>query len=131
MIDPIFNSEFLETLPYETPFFLFSKKKILSNLQEFKDCFPGAFLRYAMKANSEPEILRVIADAGAGFEVASVYELDLLKEIGVDPKKIIYGTSIKPAADIKKFSDYGVETYAFDSLPEVGRRARSASLLPG
>ncbi len=126
MTDPIFDPEFLETLSYETPFFLFSKQKILRNLQDFKDCFPGALIRYAMKANSEPEILQTLADAGAGFEVASIYELDLLKDIGVDPKNIVYGTSIKPAADIQKFFDYGVQTYAFDSLPEVGKIAAAA-----
>src|ERR1051326_2348618 len=83
---------YIETLKYKTPYFLFSRKKIEDNLKNFKKCFPGATIYYAMKANSEPAILQALADLGVGFEVASVYELNLLKKIGVAPEKMLYGT---------------------------------------
>lgn len=122
----VFNAEALETLQYKTPFFVFSKKKILDNYNEFKRLFPGSSIHYAMKANSEPEILRILSDAGCGFEVASAYELDILKKLHVKPEKIIYGTSVKPASHIKEFSDYGVDIFACDSFSELEKIARSA-----
>lgn len=123
-----FSSEFLETLPYRTPFFLFSKKRIEHNFREFKKYFPGAAIHYAMKANSEPEVLRLLSDLGCGFEVASAYELNMLKKISVPSARIIYGTSVKPASHIKKFFDCGVTRFAFDSFPEL---EKIASCAPG
>lgn len=123
-----FDSEFLETLSYETPFFLFSRKKILKNLDKFKKLFPNCSIHYAMKANSEPEVLKTLMNAGCGFEVASKYELDMLNKIKVPPEKIIYGTSVKPTAQIKEFFDYGIDRFACDSLPEI---EKIAAVAPG
>src|SRR3989338_1324279 len=102
-----FNKDFLKTLKYQSPFFLFSKNKIRKNFMDFKKHFPGASIYYAMKANSEPELLKIILNAGAGFEVASLYELNILKKIKVPAKKIIYCTAIKPSNHLKEFHDYG------------------------
>src|SRR4051794_36290944 len=76
-----------------TPLFLFSKKKLLENYKQFKTVFPDALIRYAMKANSEPELLQILADAGSGFEVASVGELNILKKLDIPGDKMVYGTS--------------------------------------
>lgn len=121
-----FGSEFLETLLHETPFFLFSKKRILHNINEFKRLFPGALIQYAMKANAEAGAMKVILKEGCGFEVASKYELDMLKKIKVPPQKIIYGTSVKPTLHIKNFIDYGVDRFSFDSLSELEKIASIA-----
>jgi len=118
-----FSSEILDALPYETPFFVFSKKRITHNIKEFKEFFPGAKIYYAMKANSDEETLKTALKSGVGFEVASVYELNMLKAIKVPPEKIIYGTSVKPASHIKKFFNYGVNKFAFDSLGELEKIA--------
>lgn len=123
-----FNHKFLEDFKYQTPFFVFSKERILDKLQEFKKCFPGAVIHYAMKANSEPEILETVAQAGAGFEVASLYEFKMLKDIKVPANKIIYGTSIKPAAHIKEVFKYGVDRFVFDSPAEL---EKIAAVAPG
>ncbi|MBI3250611.1 MAG: type III PLP-dependent enzyme [Candidatus Andersenbacteria bacterium] len=123
-----FNTEFLESLTHETPFFVFSKKRLTDNLKDFKKYFPSALIQYAMKANAEPEVLQTLFEAGSGFEVASVYELNMLKKIGVPADKIIYGTSVKPISHIKEFFEYGVDRFAFDSLPEL---EKIASVAPG
>lgn len=122
------NPEFLETLPYETPFFLFSKEKIVANYESYIKMFPGVLVQYAMKANSEPEVLRTLKDGGSGFEVASLYELNMLKKINVSPHKIVYGTSVKPASHIKEFASYGVDRFACDSFPEI---EKIAAIAPG
>lgn len=114
-----FEVEFLKTLKHQTPFFLFSKKKIIENFKKFKELFPKSAIHYAMKANSEPEVLRVLLEIGSGFEVASSYELEMLKKIKVPARRMIYGTSVKPASQIKEFFEFGVDRFAFDSFPEV------------
>ncbi len=118
-----FSPENLEKLPHQTPYFLFSKKRIVENFKEFKKLFPGSLVQYAMKANSENEVLKTLAEAGAGFEVASKYELEWLKAIKVPPGKIVYGTSVKAIDHIKEFVKYGVDRFAADSLSEIEKIA--------
>lgn len=124
--DGEFLPEHLSTLPHQTPYFVFSKKRIKDSYASFKTYFPGASIHFAMKANSELPILELLKDEGAGFEVASKYELDMLKKLNVKPEKILYGTSVKPTSHIKEFYDYGVRMYAFDSIPELEKIAEHA-----
>lgn len=121
-----FEVEFLQTLKYQTPFFLFSRKKIITNYQKFKNLFPKSTIHYAMKSNSETEVLKILKDAGSSFEVASTFELDMLKKIKVPPRKMIYGTSVKPSSGIKEFYAFGVNRFAFDSFPELEKIASNA-----
>lgn len=124
--NPLFQNKFIQDLGYETPFFLFSKEKIVENLERYKKCFPGANIYYAMKANFEPPILEVLFKAGANFEVASKFELSLIKDLGVPPEKIMYGSAIKPADHIEDFYDYGVRIFACDYGPELEKIAKHA-----
>lgn len=123
-----FDRSLLEKLEYATPFFLFSRQRIKNKFKEFQKYFPGSLIHYAMKANAEPELLQTLFKAGSGFEVASTHELNMLKEVGVPAEKMIYGTSVKPSSHIKEFFEYGVDRFAFDSLPEL---EKIAAVAPG
>jgi len=122
----VFNAEFVEALPYETPYFLFSKAKLLARIGEFKRHLPNVAIQYALKANSDPAVLRILAEAGCGFEAASRYELRMLRDIGVRPEKVIYGTSVKPASHIREFAEYGVDCFACDCRTELEKIAANA-----
>src|SRR5581483_9270323 len=123
---PEFNNETIQALPHKAPFFLFSKQRILDTYTEFKKCFPNAEVNYAIKANSEPEVIALLNDAGASFEAASVFELEFLKAAKVSPDRIIYGTSVKPTEHINAFHEYGVDRFAADSFPELEKIAAAA-----
>ncbi len=121
-----FSVSSLKKLKHETPFFLFSKRKIKSHINEFKKLFPNSLVHYAMKANSEPELLKFLNDSHCSFEVASKYELTWLKKIKVKPDHIIYGTSVKPISHIKEFYKYGVRKFCADSFQELEKIAAVA-----
>ena len=124
----VFDQSKIKSLHNRTPFFVFSKRVLLSNLREYQSYLPtGTEICYAMKANSEKILLQILNDAGSSFEVASKYELSLLKEIKVSPQRITYGTSIKPEDHIKEFLKYGVDRFAFDSVEELLKIAKLAS----
>lgn len=118
--------ELLRKLEHPTPFFLFSTRRIIAGVEQFAPLFPDSSVYYAMKANSEPEILRVLAPVDCGFEVASICELRQLAELNIAPDRIIYGSAIKPAEDIPEFFRYGVRTYTADSPAEIEKLARHA-----
>jgi ornithine decarboxylase len=118
--------DFVRDLKYQTPFFLFSTRKVLREYRRFQKCFPGATVYYAMKANSERKILEALADGKAGFEAASACELKLLQTLKVSPKRIIYGSCVKPAEQIAEFHSYGVDKYAADSFAELNKISSAA-----
>lgn len=123
-----FSAEVLREISNETPYFVFSKERIKEQVATFEEHFKGASIFYALKANSEIEVLDTIAKTGAGFEAASKYELEYLKEAGVPGKKILFGSSVKKADHIKAFHDYGVDRFAFDSPSEL---EKIAAMAPG
>lgn len=75
-----------------TPAYVYSKNGIADNFIKIDNAFKGIQHRicYAFKANSEPHILRLLADLGAGADVVSGGELLLALENGFLPKKIVF-----------------------------------------
>src|SRR5438552_4104660 len=112
---PTLDEAAIQKMKFQTPYFVLDKNTLLHSIKLFKNSFGKVDIYYAMKANSEPEVLKFINEHGLGFEAASSYELRLLKKIDVSPHKIIYGTSVKPIEHIKEFVKFGVDRFAFDS----------------
>src|SRR3954470_17508183 len=113
-------------LDYPTPFFYTSRAVLKHNLQTFSELFDNSSIFYAIKANSDPKILNYLAELGAGFEAASQYEIEALLKLGIEPAKIIYGTSVKPAAHIKHAHNNRIDRFAADSQEEIEKIAANA-----
>ncbi len=113
-------------LSHPTPFFYTSRDILLHNFQTFSRLFHNEEVCYALKANSDPKVLMYLDSIGSSFEAASAYEIDLLLSLGVEPYKIVYGTSIKPASQIKQAFDAGVNRFAVDSIEEIDKIAEYA-----
>ena len=111
----------------ETPFVVINTEIIDEAYTELTKGFPIADIFYAIKANPAPEILTLLRDRGASFDVASRYELDKLLAIGdVSPEKISYGNTIKKAADVRYFYEKGVRMFASDSEADLRNIAKAA-----
>lgn len=111
---------------YKTPFFYTSRDVLKQSYDAYVELFDNAEVCYALKANSDPFILTYLNSIGSSFEAASAYEIGLLVNVGVDPARIIYGTSIKPAEHIKIAFDAGVKRFAADSKEELAKIAENA-----
>ena len=81
---------------------------------------------YALKANPDIRLAKMLYEKGMGFEIASSGELKLVKSFGVDPGKIITGNTVKPVEFIQQLYAYGVRHFAYDSQDEVKKIARHA-----
>jgi ornithine decarboxylase len=113
-------------LNHQTPFFLTSREILKKNYKMFNRLFDDVEIYYALKANSDPKVLTYLDSLGCGFEAASAYEVKLLVDLGVDPNKIVYGTSIKPAEHITQAYYAGVKRFAADSKEEIEKLAKAA-----
>lgn len=108
----------------ETPVLLIDSDKVRE-----KASIVGANIRnsrvfYAMKANPDPGILKLMERFGLGFEVASEGELRMLKALKVAPERIITSNPVKSAKFLKEAAKYGVKYFAYDSSDEVDKLAR-------
>ncbi|MFF7124711.1 type III PLP-dependent enzyme [Streptomyces sp. NPDC016566] len=80
---------------------------------------PGVQVRFALKACPVDEVLRCLADRGAGFDAAGPAEIVQALHTGVPVDRIHYGNTVKSDADIAAAHRLGVRTFATDSVQDV------------
>jgi ornithine decarboxylase len=114
-----------------TPCLVVDLATVRERYQELAAAFPGAKLYYAVKANPAPEVVRLLAELGAHFDVASPPEIDLCLAEGARPERISYGNTIKKRADIGYAYRRGVRLFTTDSdgdLETIAEMAPGASV---
>jgi len=123
---PSLSKDYLKTLRHGTPYYVFDRNTIRSNIDKFKELLPGINIHYAMKSNPHPDVLKTIHKYGSGFEIASTNELKQLKKLKVLPKDILYSAPVKSEQSIKDAYEYGLDRFAFDSFSELDKISRVA-----
>ncbi|MPV85926.1 diaminopimelate decarboxylase [Ostreibacterium oceani] len=106
---------------YGTPAYVYDKNCILNNLTAYQAAFKHRRhqICYAVKANSNLHILKLLAAAGAGFDIVSIGELQRVIMAGGDPKKTIFSGVGKQLEEIIMALDIGIEAFDIESLPEL------------
>ncbi|MFY1693542.1 type III PLP-dependent enzyme [Plantactinospora sp. WMMB782] len=92
----------------------------------FKSLFPATDIRYAVKANPAPPVLRALVSAGVGFDVASVAELELCLSCDAQPADIVFSNPIKKVSAIAAAHKLGVTHFTSDSISDVENLAQFA-----
>jgi len=118
------NKDIVEKL--ETPVLVISESKVQDKYTKIKDTFENIDIYYAIKANSDDQILKILDDLGCNFEIASISELDQLISLGISPERIISSNPIKISKFIEKAYEYGVNRFSFDSYQEIDKIERLA-----
>lgn len=100
-----------------TPYYVYSAEQIVQNYVELHQAFSGRdhLICYAMKANSNLAILRLLGEMGSGAEIVSGGELYRALEAGIPQEKIIYDGVGKTREEIdyairKKILFFNVES---------------------
>lgn len=73
----------------------------------------------AVKCNPDPEVLRLLAALGTGFDCASKTEIEQVLKLGVEPSRIIYANPCKTKSYIRYARQEGVKQMTFDSTDEL------------
>ena len=113
---------------HETPFVVVDSNIIKQHYDSLETHFPYAQIYYAVKANPANEILSLLHERGARFDIASVYELDKVLALGVSADRCSYGNTIKKRKDIRYFYEKGVRLFASDAESDL---RNIAELAPG
>lgn len=98
-----------------TPFLTIDLERVRANFRRLQAALPTARIRYAVKANPAEPILRLLADEGAEFDVASAGEVAACASAGIDGDLMTFGNTIKKAAELAEARSRGVRRFAFDT----------------
>ena len=104
-----------------TPCYVYSRDAILGHLCAYDTAF-GDFLHqicYAVKANGNLTILKLLADAGAGFDIVSGGELFRVLKAGGNPERVIFSGVGKTAAEIDYALEQKIRSFNCESEPEL------------
>ena len=74
---------------------------------------------YAVKCNPDPNVLKLLAALGTGFDCASKSEIDMVLALGVEPERIIYAQPCKTKSYIRYAAQKGVKQMTFDNTDEL------------
>ena len=106
---------------FGTPLLVLSLDEIKKNYKVLKKYMPRVKIHYAIKANPHPEILRVMADMGSCFDVASDGEIRTMHDMGVDGGRLIYANPVKTGVGLEACRSCGVRKMTFDSASEIDK----------
>jgi diaminopimelate decarboxylase len=104
-----------------TPLFVYSKAAILAAIAAYQRGFAGrqAQICYAMKANSSLSILKLIAQAGCGFDIVSGGELERVLAAGGQASQVIFSGVGKTRAEMRRALELGVQCFNVESEAEL------------
>ena len=104
-----------------TPVYVYSRARIESNWRRIAAAFAPlkAPVHYAVKANGNLSVLRLLADLGAGFDVVSGGELFRVLQAGVDPGRIVFAGAGKTDAELEYALDCRVGQINAESADEL------------
>jgi len=124
-----------------TPIFVVDLGKVRNNYLRFRENLPGVQVYYAVKANSDPLIVKTLYDLGASFDVASLPEFHLVRKniVNLLPseqqdfiwEKIIYAHPVKMVKTLHELEPYKplVAFDNFDELEKIKQHCPSAGLI--
>lgn len=110
----------------ETPYLRIDLDRVRHSFRALRSALPDAEIRYAVKANPAPPILRLLADEGSAFDVASVGEADACLAAKIDGDRLAFGNTVKKPAAVAAAHARGVRRFAFDTGHDLAVLAEHA-----
>ncbi len=109
-----------------TPYLHLDPRIVARRHADLTTALPGAAIHYAVKANPHPDVLRTLAAAGSGFDVASPAEVVACLDAGTSPDQLLYTNPVKRRSDVRDAFDLGVRVFVVDCMPEMLKVADEA-----
>lgn len=112
-----------------TPVYVYSADAIEAAYREFEAALAPARICYAMKANGNLAVLRLLAGLGAGADVVSEGELRRALAAGIAPEEIVFSGVGKTDAEMEAALRSGILQINCESASEVRSLSRIAARL--
>lgn len=128
------GSQFVDKLirQYGSPFFVIFEETLRENLKtfrkEFLNQYPKVEVAYAYKANHLLGVLNILHKCGAWAEVASGYEYEVAKRLGLPGEYIVFNGPYKREDELMKAYEEGA-LINVDNIQEINLLGKIASQL--
>src|SRR5476649_1119662 len=123
----------VETLAkkFGTPLYIYSQKTLTDHFQKLDSALAPLdhLICFAMKANSNLAVMRVLANLGSGFDIVSGGELRRVLAAGGDPQKCVFAGVAKTEEEIEFALKQKIYSFNAESEPELQRINRIAARL--
>ena len=106
----------------ETPFYYYDTELLRETLRSINteaQKHEGFVVHYAVKANANPRILRIIREAGLGADCVSGGEIEASVKAGFPASKIVYAGVGKADWEINLGLDNDIFCFNVESIPEL------------
>jgi diaminopimelate decarboxylase len=106
---------------FATPLYVYSRAAMRQALASYTGALQGRahLVCYAMKANSSLAVLQTFAEAGCGFDIVSVGELERVLAVGADPSRVVFSGVGKRPDEMRRALEVGVKCFNVESVPEL------------
>lgn len=115
------------TKQFPTPFYIYDEQTIINKCQELKQNigqYPNTHFLYAIKANPNPHLTKIIIDQDFGIDAVSINEVKMGLQIGCDPDKIMYTENNISDSEMHESAKLGV-LLNFNSLTRLEKFGQS------
>jgi ornithine decarboxylase len=102
-----------------TPLLVIDCEAIRSQYRSLAAALPGVGLYYALKPLPNRDVVATLRGLGAGFDVATTGEIELVRASRVAPARCIHTHPIKRDADIRAALDFGIRCFVADNPDEI------------
>lgn len=104
-----------------TPCYVYSAAALRRAFGVFEEGLAGAprLVCFAVKANGNLAVLRLLAEAGAGFDIVSGGELFRVLKAGADPARIVFSGVGKTREEIEAALEAGIHSFNCESEAEL------------
>jgi diaminopimelate decarboxylase len=112
-----------------TPVYIYSKATFIDHLQKTQKAYGqlDTTVCYSVKACGNINILKILADAGSGFDIVSGGELYRVLQAGGEPSKIVYAGVGKTDKEIIEALNAGIGYFNIESEAELENLIRIAT----
>ncbi len=108
---------------YGTPLYVYSKRQMVQNFHAFDETLKSSgkehYVSYALKANSNIELLKILAEEDSGADVVSAGELLAALAAGFAPEKITFDGTGKTDEEIELALKANIHAFNVESLEEL------------
>lgn len=115
---------------YGTPLYVTSSNRIAENYSRINEAFSSRYkkfsIKYAVKANSNPHIISILASLGSGADVSNLNELIIAERSGVNIENMLMTPNNLGAMELREASKRGVAI----NFDDIGQMESISNFLP-
>lgn len=107
---------------FRSPLYVYDASIIQKKYDRLREAMPSHVrIFYAVKSNPNPAVVKLLAELGCGFDVASIGELAVVRQLRIDGSRVVFTGPGKSDEEIGAAIDLGIHAFNCESENEIRR----------